>query len=92
MTISAVLVRQTGVDHHLVYYISYLFKGPKLHYISLEKLTLGLILVTRHLGSYFLLHRIVVLTNTLVRHILTHLEAIGRLIKWAIELSECDIK
>lgn len=51
-----------------------------------------LTLTTWQLHPYFLLHPIMVLTNTLLEHILSHLEAIERLIKWAIEISEYDIE
>lgn len=52
-TVSAILVRQDGADQHPVYYVIYLFKGDELCCTSLEKLTLGLILVAWGLRHYF---------------------------------------
>lgn len=62
-----------------MYYISYLFKRVKLRYPSFKKLTMRLTQATRRLHPYFLSHLIVVLPNTLLGHILSHLEATGNL-------------
>lgn len=75
-----------------MYYISYLFMGAKLHYTGLEKLTMGLTLTVQRLHSYFLSHPIMVLIDTLLGHILNHLEVTGRLIKWEIEINKYDIE
>lgn len=89
---STMLIKYHGLDQLLVYYVSYLFKGAKLHYTRLKKLTLGLVLADQRLQPYFLSHQIIVLTDTPLECISTHLEAMGRLIKWATELSEYDIE
>lgn len=72
VVVSAVLVKQDGVDQLSVYYVSYLFKGEELHYTGLKKLMLELFLTTRHLRLYFLLHPIIVLIDTPFGRILTH--------------------
>lgn len=74
-----------------VFYIGYLFKGVELHYTSLEKLNMGLTLINRWLRPYFLSHSIVVLTDILLKHILSRPEATKKLIKWVTEISEYDI-
>lgn len=89
---SAVLVKHNWTDRHSMYYVSYLFKGAKLRCIGLEKMTLGLDLLTQCLRPYFLLHLIMVMTDTPLMHIWTNLKEIGRLIKLAMELSEYGIE
>ena len=58
----------------------------------MEKLILALVTTTRRLRPYFQAHTIEVPTEHPMRQILHKLETSGRLIKWAIELSEFDIK
>ena len=58
----------------------------------MEKLTLALIIAARKLRPYFQSHRIVVLTNQPLRKAMNKPDAAGRLIQWAVELSEFDIE
>ncbi|XP_015966622.1 uncharacterized protein LOC107490362 [Arachis duranensis] len=59
-----------------------------------EDRTIGTTLITtaRRLRHYFQSHTIIVRTDQPLRQILTRPELAGRLIKWAIELSEFDIQ
>ncbi|KAL0331409.1 UNVERIFIED_CONTAM: hypothetical protein Sangu_1686400 [Sesamum angustifolium] len=54
-------------------------------------MALALVTTARKLRPYFLSYPVGVRTNTLLKHVLGRLEALGRLVKWAIELSEYDI-
>ena len=58
----------------------------------MEKLAFALITASRKLRHYFQAHVIVVMTNHALKKSMTKLEAAGRLIQWAIELSEFDVK
>ena len=58
----------------------------------MEKLILTLATTVRRLRPYFQAHTIEVSTEHPMRQILHKLETSGRLIKWAIELSEFNIK
>ena len=58
----------------------------------MEKLILALVTTSRKLRPYFRAHTIAVPTEHPMKQILHKPEASGRLIKWAIELSEFDIK
>ena len=49
-------------------------------------------MASRKLRPYFQAHKIEVLTNQPLRNIIHSPKASGRLIKWAIELGEFDIK
>ena len=58
----------------------------------MEKLAFALITASRKLRHYFQAHAIVVMTGHPLKKSMNKLEAVGRLIQLAIELSEFDIR
>ena len=58
----------------------------------MEKLILALVTAARKLRPYFQAHTIEVLTEYPMKQVLHKPETLGRLMKWAIELSEFDIR
>ena len=58
----------------------------------MEKLILALVTIARRLRTYFQDHTIEIPTEHPMKQILHELETSGRLIKWAIKLSEFDIR
>ena len=58
----------------------------------MEKLILELVTAARKLCPYFQAHTIEVPTEFPMKQVLHKLETSGRLMKWAIELSEFDIR
>ncbi|XP_025607708.1 uncharacterized protein [Arachis hypogaea] len=64
----------------------------ELNYPRIEKLALALIFSARRLRPYFQSHIIHVRTDHPLRQVLHKPEIAGRLIKWAVELSEFDIR
>ena len=58
----------------------------------MEKLILALVTAARKLHPYFQAHTIEVPTEYPVKQVLHKPEVSGRLMKWAIELSEFDIR
>ena len=58
----------------------------------MEKLILALVTATRKLCPYFQAHTIEMLTEYPMKQVLHKPETSGRLMKWAIELSEFDIR
>ena len=58
----------------------------------MEKLAFALITASRKLRHYFQAHVIIVMTDHPLKKTMNKLEAAGRLIQWAIELSEFDIR
>ena len=58
----------------------------------MEKLALALVITAKKLRPYFQSHKIVVLTNHPLRKAMNKPDATGRLIQWAVELSEFDIE
>ena len=58
----------------------------------MEKLAFALVTTSRKLRHYFQAHVINVLTNHPLKKAMNKLEAVRRLIQWAIELSEFDVR
>uniref|UniRef100_A0A2N9FHX8 RNase H type-1 domain-containing protein n=1 Tax=Fagus sylvatica TaxID=28930 RepID=A0A2N9FHX8_FAGSY len=90
--VSSALIREEGNTQLPVYYTSKAFQGAEERYPAMEKLALALVITARKLRPYFQSHRIVVLTNHPLRKAMNKPDAVGRLIQWAVELSEFDIE
>ena len=58
----------------------------------MKKLAFALITASRKLRHYFQAHVIVVMTDHPLKKSMNKLEVAGRLVQWAIELSEFDVK
>ena len=89
---SAVLVRDRERVQHQVYYCSRALRGAEERYPKMEKLILALVTAARKLRPYFQAHTIEVPTEYPMKQVLHKPEVSGRLMKWAIELSEFDIR
>nr|XP_017246807.1 PREDICTED: uncharacterized protein LOC108218398 [Daucus carota subsp. sativus] len=90
--LSVVLVREDGKVQKPVYYVSKVLHGAELNYSMIEKFALAMITASRKLRPYFQSHKIEVLTDQPLRNIMHSPKASGRLIKWAVELGEFDIR
>ena len=75
-----------------MYYTSKALRGVKGQYPLIEKLAFALIMASRKLRHYFQAHVINVMTDHLLKKAMNKLEAARRLIQWAVELSEFDIR
>ncbi|XP_061373314.1 uncharacterized protein LOC133315664, partial [Gastrolobium bilobum] len=90
--ISAALVREpNGEAQKPVYFISKVLQGAELRYQQVEKVILTLIFAARRLRPYFQCHPITVRTNQPIRQVLQKPDLAGRMMSWAIELSEYQI-
>ena len=58
----------------------------------MEKLAFSLVIATRKLRPYFQVHVINVLTDHCLKKAMNKLEATGRLIQRAVELSKFDVR
>ena len=58
----------------------------------MEKLAFALVIAARKLKPYFQAHTVIVLTDKLLRQVMSNLEVAERLALWAIELSEFNIQ
>jgi ribonuclease HI len=90
-SLSSVLIREEGEHQLPVYYVSKALIAAETRYPDMEKLALSLITASRKLRPYFQAHSIHVLTNYPLKQVLQKPDASGRLLKWAVELSEFDI-
>ncbi|KAL0413090.1 UNVERIFIED_CONTAM: hypothetical protein Sradi_1510700 [Sesamum radiatum] len=90
--VSSVLVREQRKCQSPVYYMSRMLQGAEKRYTQIEKLALALVVTARKLRPYFQSHKVIVLTNHPLKHVMTKPDASGRLVKWAVELGEYDIE
>ena len=88
---SSVLVREEEGVQYLIYYTSKALLDAETRYSPLEKWELALVVAARKLRPYFQEFPVSVITNQPLRQTLHKPDASGRLVKWAIELSEFDI-
>ena len=89
---SVVLIRDKNRVQHPVYCCSCVLRGAEKRYPRMEKLILALVTAARKLHPYFQAHTIEVPTEYPMKQVLNKPKTSGRLMKWAIELSEFDIR
>ena len=90
--VSSALIREEGRVQKPVYYTSRAVRGAEGRYPQIEKLAFALIMASMKLRHYFQAHVINVMTDHPLKKAMNKLEATGRLIQWAVVLSEFDIK
>ncbi|KAL0457960.1 UNVERIFIED_CONTAM: hypothetical protein Slati_0423200 [Sesamum latifolium] len=89
--VSSVLVREEEGTQTPIYYVRKVLNGIESRYPPIEKMALAMVVAARKLRPYFLSYPVGVRTNTPLKQVLGKPEASGRLVKWAIDLSEYDI-
>ena len=89
---NAALVREWDRMQQPVYYCSRALRGAEERYPKMEKLILALVTTSRKLQPYFQAHTVEVPTEYPMKQMLQQPKTSGRLMKWAIELSEFDIR
>ncbi|KAL0394561.1 UNVERIFIED_CONTAM: hypothetical protein Slati_4422300 [Sesamum latifolium] len=89
--VSFVLIREDEEKQMPVYYISKVLNGTERCYTPIEKIAFVLVVTARRLRPYFLSHPIGVKMNMPLKQTLGKPDTSGRLVKWAVELSEYDI-
>ncbi|XP_064945551.1 uncharacterized protein LOC135597052 [Musa acuminata AAA Group] len=90
--VSSVLIKESSDQQLPIYYVSHVLGGPEERYPPIEKLALALVLSARKLRPYFQAHTVEVITDQPLRQVLTKFDVAGRLLKWAVELGEHDIR
>ncbi|XP_060972480.1 uncharacterized protein LOC115717832 [Cannabis sativa] len=91
-SISSILIREDQGKQYSVYYVSKRLLDAETRYPQMEKLAFALVIASRKLRSYFQAHSFEVLTNYPLSQVLAKPEALGRLLKWSVELSQFDIR
>ncbi|XP_025679162.1 uncharacterized protein [Arachis hypogaea] len=89
--LAAVLVREEWKVQQPIYFVSKA-QGAELRYNKLEKLALALLTSSRRLRQYFQGHQVVVRTDQGIRQVLQKPDLAGRMMTWAIELSQYDLR
>ena len=91
--ISVVLFRcPSHKEKKPIYYVSRALADVKTRYSKMEQMTLALRSATQKLRPYIQAHPMVVLTDQPLRNILHKPDLTGRMLQWAIELSEYGIE
>ncbi|GAU40667.1 hypothetical protein TSUD_397790 [Trifolium subterraneum] len=90
-SMSSALVQDIKGEERPVYFVSTIFRGAEIRYKKIEKLSLAVITTARRLRHYFQSHKIVVKTDHPIKHVLKKPNLVGRMVAWAVELSEYDI-
>lgn len=89
--VSSALVKQEKGCQSPVYYMSKAMTDAEIRYPMIEKLAFALVTTAQRLGPYFQAHFVTVLTNFPLRQVFQKPETSGKLMKWALELSEYDL-
>ena len=90
--VSATLIREEGKKQLPVYYVSQAFQGAESKYPRIEKITFTLIVASRKLRQYFQANPILVMTDQPIKKSMNKPEVAGRMVQWAIELSQFNIE
>nr|CAN79683.1 hypothetical protein VITISV_011289 [Vitis vinifera] len=91
--ISAVLLRcPSPKEQKPIYYVSRALADVETRYSKMELTALALQSAAQKLRPYFQAHPVIVLTDQPLRNILHKPDLIGRMLQWAIELSEFGIE
>ena len=91
-TISSTLIKEDEDVQRMVYYTKQAFKGAKVNYLRLQKITFALVVASRKLRHYFQIHAIVIMINQPIRKTMNKIDAAGLFIQWVIDLGQFDIE
>ena len=91
-TISLVLVQKQDQVQKPIYFVSKVLQGPYVRYQAIEKATLAVVFSARRLHHYFQSFAVIVMTDLPIRKVLQKPNVAGRMVRWAVELSEFDVQ
>ena len=90
--VNAALIHEEAKKQLPVYYVSQAFQGTESNYPRIEKIAFALIIASHKLRQYFQANPILVMTDQPIKKSMNRPEAAGRMVQWAIELSQFDIE
>nr|XP_017221119.1 PREDICTED: uncharacterized protein LOC108197890 [Daucus carota subsp. sativus] len=91
LAVGAALIREEDGQQKPVYYVSQVLKDAETRYPNLEKFAFALITASRKLRHYFQGREIRIVTDQPLRKIIHKPDISGRLVNWAIELSQFSL-
>ena len=86
------LVQEQDQIQKPIYFVSKALQGAETRYQALEKAALAVVFSARRLRHYFHSFTVVVMTNLPIQKVLQKLDVAGRMVRWAVELSEFNIQ
>src|ERR1044072_9077036 len=86
--IGAVLVQEHAGTQRVIYFISQTLHSAEQRYQRVEKAVLAIVLSARRLRAYFQSFPVIVKTDLPLKKILQRPDMAGRMVTWAVELSE----
>ncbi|XP_068497486.1 uncharacterized protein [Phaseolus vulgaris] len=90
--ISSVLVQEQDRVQKPIYFVSKVLQRPEVRYQALEKAALVVVFSARRLRHYFQSFTVVVMTDLPIRKVLQKSEVAERMVRWAVELLEFDVR
>ncbi|GJU62073.1 reverse transcriptase domain-containing protein [Tanacetum coccineum] len=90
--VRAVLMTKREAKQMPVYFVSRALQDLEINYTSMKKLVLALVYASKWLKRYFQAHIIIIITDQLIKQILSRPEVTRRLQKWSIKLGKYDIQ
>ncbi|XP_074337785.1 uncharacterized protein LOC141674980 [Apium graveolens] len=91
LAVGAALIREENGKQQPVYYVSQVLKDAETRYPRLEKFAFALVTTSRKPRHYFQGREIWVVTNQPLRKIIHKPDISGRLVNWAVELSQFNL-
>ena len=92
MAVSVAFIREESRIQHPVYYVSHAFQGVEAKYPRIKKITFSLIVSSWKLRPYFQVNPILFMTDQPIKKAINKPDAAGRMVQWAVELSQFDIE
>ena len=90
--ISSVLVQEQDQVQKPIYFVSKVLQGPEVRYQAIEKAALVVVFSARRLRHYFQSFTMIVMTDLPIHKVLQKSDVAGRMVRWAVELSEFDVQ